>query len=113
PGPRAVFPPCLTCPAGIPRGCRPRPMSFGLALGQGTPPSRAGVFGRRGRARGMARQEFAQHFPQPGWVEHEPRDLWVTTRRTALAALAEANLTARQIAAIGLTNQREPTPVWD
>jgi glycerol kinase len=88
-------------------------MPFVLALDQGTTSSRAIVFDRRGRARGMARQEFAQHFPQPGWVEHEPRDLWVTTRRTALAALAEANLTARHIAAIGLTNQRETTLLWD
>ena len=84
-----------------------------LALDQGTTSSRAIVFDRRGRARGAAQQEFAQHFPQPGWVEHDPRDLWTTTRRTALAALAEANLTARDIAAIGLTNQRETTLLWD
>lgn len=84
-----------------------------LALDQGTTSSRAIVFDRRGRARGVAQQEFAQHFPQPGWVEHDPRDLWATTRRTALAALAEANLTARDLAAIGLTNQRETTLLWD
>jgi len=84
-----------------------------LALDQGTTSSRAIVFDRRGRARGAAQQEFAQHFPQPGWVEHDPRDLWATTRRTALAALAEANLTARDIVAIGLTNQRETTLLWD
>ena len=84
-----------------------------LALDQGTTSSRAIVFDRRGRARGTAQQEFAQHFPSPGWVEHEPRDLWESTRRTALAALAEANLTARDIAALGLTNQRETTLLWD
>ncbi len=89
------------------------PMPFVLALDQGTTSSRAIVFDRRGRARGVAQQEFTQHFPQPGWVEHDPRDLWTTTRRTALAALAEANLTARDIAAIGLTNQRETTLLWD
>jgi len=88
-------------------------MPFVLALDQGTTSSRAIVFDRRGRARGVAQQEFAQHFPRPGWVEHDPRDLWTTTRRTALAALAEANLTARDIAAIGLTNQRETTLLWD
>ncbi|AOS44396.1 Glycerol kinase [Lacunisphaera limnophila] len=84
-----------------------------LALDQGTTSSRAIVFDRRGRARGSAQQEFPQHFPSPGWVEHDPRDLWTSTRRTALAALAEANLTARDIAAIGLTNQRETTLLWD
>jgi len=88
-------------------------MPFVLALDQGTTSSRAIVFDRRGRPRGVAQQEFTQHFPQPGWVEHDPRDLWTTTRRTALAALAEANLTARDIAAIGLTNQRETTLLWD
>jgi len=84
-----------------------------LALDQGTTSSRALVFDRRGRAHGAARQEFAQHFPRPGWVEHDPADLWETTRRTALAAVAEANLTARDLAAVGLTNQRETTLLWD
>ena len=71
------------------------------------------VFDRRGRAVATAQQEFAQHYPRPGWVEHDPRDLWTTTRRTALAAMAEANLTGKNIAAIGLTNQRETTLLWD
>ena len=84
-----------------------------LALDQGTTSSRAIVFDRRGRARGTAQQEFPQHFPRPGWVEHDPNDLWATTRRTALAALAEADLTTRDVAAIGLTNQRETTLLWD
>ncbi len=84
-----------------------------LALDQGTTSSRAIVFDRRGRPRGAAQQEFAQHFPRPGWVEHDPHDLWESTRLTALGALAQANLTARDIAAIGLTNQRETTLLWD
>ncbi|MBX3737612.1 MAG: glycerol kinase GlpK [Candidatus Didemnitutus sp.] len=84
-----------------------------LALDQGTTSSRAIVFDRRGRAHGTAQQEFAQHFPRPGWVEHDAHDLWETTRLTALGALAKANLTARSIAAIGLTNQRETTLLWD
>jgi glycerol kinase len=88
-------------------------MPFVLALDQGTTSSRALVFDRRGRARGVAQQEFAQHFPRPGRVEHAPHDLWDTTRRTALAALAEANLTARDLVAIGLTNQRETTLLWE
>ncbi|MBA4135908.1 MAG: glycerol kinase [Opitutus sp.] len=86
---------------------------FVLALDQGTTSSRAIVFDRRGRPRGTAQQEFAQHFPQPSWVEHSPRDLWETTRLTALGALAKTNVTARDLAAIGLTNQRETTLLWD
>jgi glycerol kinase len=86
---------------------------FILALDQGTTSSRALVFDRHGRVRGAAQQEFPQHFPRPGWVEHDPADLWETTRRTALAAVAEANLTAGDLAAIGLTNQRETTLLWD
>ncbi len=88
-------------------------MPYVLALDQGTTSSRAMVFDRRGRAVATAQQEFAQHYPRPGWVEHDPRDLWTTTRRTALAAMAEANLTGKNIAAIGLTNQRETTLLWD
>ena len=86
---------------------------FILALDQGTTSSRAIVFDHRGRARAKAQQEFPQHFPQPGWVEHDPADLWETTRRTALAAVAEANLTGADVAAIGLTNQRETTLLWE
>jgi glycerol kinase len=89
------------------------PRRFVLALDQGTTSSRAIVFDRRGRAVATAQQEFPQHFPQPGWVEHNPDDLWETTRRTALAAVAEANLTGTDLAAIGLTNQRETTLLWD
>lgn len=89
------------------------PRRFVLALDQGTTSSRAIVFDRRGRAVATAQQEFPQHFPQPGWVEHNPDDLWETTRRTALAAVAEANLTGADLAAIGLTNQRETTLLWD
>jgi glycerol kinase len=84
-----------------------------LALDQGTTSSRAIVFDLRGRPRASARQEFDQHYPQPGWVEHEPHDLWETTRLTALAALAQSNLTGHDLAAIGLTNQRETTLLWD
>ena len=86
---------------------------FVLALDQGTTSSRAIVFDRRGRARAAAQQEFPQHYPRPGWVEHDPRDLWEITRRVAIAAVAEANLDRTQLAAIGLTNQRETTLLWD
>ncbi len=84
-----------------------------LALDQGTTSSRALVFDRRGRIRGAAQQEFPQRFPRAGWVEHDPEDLWTSTRRTALAAMAEANLTGADLAALGLTNQRETTLLWD
>ena len=84
-----------------------------LALDQGTTSSRAIVFDARGRARGSAQQEVPQHFPQPGWVEHDPADLWATTRRVALAAVAQAHLRGRSLAAIGLTNQRETTLLWE
>ena len=87
--------------------------SFVLALDQGTTSSRAIVFDRHGRTRATVQQEFPQHFPQPGWVEHDPRDLWETMRRVALGAVAEANLTASDLAAVGLTNQRETTLLWD
>lgn len=82
-----------------------------LALDQGTTSSRALAFDRRGRACAAAQQEFTQHFPQPGWVEHEPRDLWLTTRRCAERVAARVG--AKNIAAIGLTNQRETTLLWD
>lgn len=62
-----------------------------LALDQGTTSSRAIVFDRRGRAHGTAQQEFAQHFPHPGWVEHDAQGLWETTRLPALGALADLN----------------------
>ncbi len=88
-------------------------MPFVLALDQGTTSSRAIVFDRRGRVVARAQQEFVQHYPRPGWVEHDPMDLWETTRRTALAAVARAKLTRRNIAAIGLTNQRETTLLWE
>jgi len=87
--------------------------NFVLALDQGTTSSRAMVFDRGGRPRAMAQQEFPQVYPRPGWVEHAPEDLWETTRRVALAALAEANLTGADVAALGLTNQRETTLLWE
>jgi len=88
-------------------------MSYVLALDQGTTSTRAIVFNRRGRAISTAQQEFAQHYPQPGWVEHDPADLWNSTRRTAAGALAEANLTGKDVSSLGITNQRETTLLWE
>ena len=84
-----------------------------LAIDQGTTSSRALVFDRSLRLAGAGQQEFQQHFPQSGWVEHEPEDLWTSTLATCREALARAGSEARQVAGIGLTNQRETTLVWE
>lgn len=88
-------------------------MGFILALDQGTTSSRAIVFDRDGQALSIAQQTFEQHFPQPGWVEHDPQTIWQTQLSTAQRAIAEAGLKANQISAIGITNQRETTVIWD
>jgi glycerol kinase len=84
-----------------------------LAIDQGTTSSRALVFDAGLSVVASAQEEFAQHYPASGWVEHEADDLWQTVLRTARAALAKAGLTAADIAGIGITNQRETTLVWD
>lgn len=88
-------------------------MAVILALDQGTTSSRAIVFDGHGRVLALAQREFAQHFPQPGWVEHDPEEIWRSQYETALEALRTAAVTARDIAAIGITNQRETTLLWD
>ena len=87
--------------------------SFILAFDQGTTSSRAIVFDGEGRIRGQAQREFRQIFPQPGWVEHDPRDIWSTQFGVAQEAIAAAGLRATDIAGIGITNQRETTVIWD
>ena len=84
-----------------------------LALDQGTTSSRAILFDRRGRALASAQEEFRQHYPRPGWVEHEPADLWDTTRRVALTVLQRAGVRGGDVAAVGIANQRETTLLWD
>ena len=88
-------------------------MSFILALDQGTTSSRAIIFDHSGAIRTTAQTEFRQIFPQTGWVEHDPREIWTSQLEVARSALAQAGLKARDIAAIGITNQRETTVVWD
>jgi len=88
-------------------------MSFILALDQGTSSSRSIVFDPAGRIKAMAQREFRQIYPQPGWVEHDPEELWQSQLATAQEAIAKAGLTARDITAIGITNQRETTVVWN
>jgi glycerol kinase len=87
--------------------------NFLLALDQGTSSSRSIVFDLDGRIHAMAQREFAQHFPNAGWVEHDANDLWRTQLATAQEALAKANINASDIAAVGITNQRETTVLWN
>src|SRR5436305_10822617 len=84
-----------------------------LALDQGTTSSRAILFDAAGSIRGAAQQEFPQRYPQPGWVEHDPEDIWASQRDVALRALRAAGLGSGDVAAIGITNQRETTLLWD
>jgi glycerol kinase len=84
-----------------------------LALDQGTSSSRSIVFAADGSIVAMAQREFRQIFPQPGWVEHDPREIWETQLATAREALATSRLAATDIAAIGITNQRETTLLWN
>ena len=84
-----------------------------LALDQGTSSSRAIVFHASGRIVAMAQREFRQIFPQPGWVEHDAGEIWATQQAVALEALFKARLNASDIAAIGITNQRETTVLWN
>ncbi len=86
---------------------------FILALDQGTTSSRAILFNDAGKPVSVAQQEFPQHFPRPGWVEHDPLDIWRSQRDTALAVLAQAGASPSDVAAIGITNQRETTVLWD
>src|SRR5438552_197179 len=84
-----------------------------LALDQGTTGSTALVVGRDGAVRGRAYAEVPQHYPEPGWVEHDAEETWHLSLRVMTAALAAARVDAEAVAAIGITNQRETAVVWD
>ncbi|MBV6273139.1 glycerol kinase GlpK [Alcaligenaceae bacterium CGII-47] len=88
-------------------------MDYLLALDQGTSSSRSIVFDRQGRIIAQAQREFTQHYPQPGWVEHDPLEIWQTQHDTMGEALAQAAVPIEAIRAIGITNQRETTIVWN
>jgi glycerol kinase len=88
-------------------------MKLLLAIDQGTTSSRALVTDNTGRVISVAQQEFTQLFPQPGWVEHDPNEIWESQRAVALHVLARANASSTDLAAIGITNQRETTLFWD
>ncbi|MEO6230245.1 MAG: glycerol kinase GlpK [Ferruginibacter sp.] len=84
-----------------------------LAFDQGTTSSRAIIFDQKGRVVSLAQKEFTQFFPQPGWVEHDPTEIWSTQLGVAAEAISKAGITVKNIAAIGITNQRETTVVWN
>lgn len=86
---------------------------FILALDQGTTSSRAIIFNKKGQIVSMAQKEFTQIFPQSGWVEHDPMEIWSTQAGVAAEATVKSNLNGKSIAAIGITNQRETVVVWD
>src|SRR5436190_6680217 len=88
-------------------------MSVILALDQGTTSSRAILFEHSGAVRAIAQKEFRQIFPQTGWVEHDPLEIWSSQLGVAREVLAKAGLKATDVAAIGMTNQRETTVIWD
>lgn len=88
-------------------------MSYILAIDQGTTSSRAILFDADMNIAAQAQQEFPQHYPDSGWVEHDPSDLWRTTLATCRAALDEKGISADEVAGIGITNQRETVVVWD
>ncbi len=84
-----------------------------LALDQGTTSSRAILFDQHGRIKAQAQREIAQHYPQPGWVEHDPDEIWATQAATIAEALALADASPEQLVAVGIANQRETTVLWD
>ncbi len=84
-----------------------------LALDQGTSSSRAIVFDREGNIRSTSQKEFTQHFPRPGWVEHDPMEIWSSEAAVIAEAISKIGIGGKDIAAIGITNQRETTIVWD
>ncbi|MDX1638170.1 MAG: glycerol kinase GlpK [Balneolaceae bacterium] len=84
-----------------------------LSFDQGTTSSRAILFNRKGRIVAIAQKEFEQHFPRPGWVEHDPQEIWSSQISVAAEVLSKAGVKPREVAAIGITNQRETTVVWD
>ena len=88
-------------------------MKYVLALDQGTTSSRAIVFDHAGQIQSIAQKEFRQIYPQPGWVEHDPNEIWSSQIGVAAEAITSAGLSGRDIAAIGITNQRETSVVWD
>src|SRR5258708_22804982 len=89
------------------------PTPYILAIDQGTTSTRAVVYDAAGRALGAAARELTQHYSRPGWVEHDAEEIWASVREVVPQALAQASVEARQLTAIGLTNQRETVVLWE
>ncbi|MHB1132593.1 MAG: FGGY family carbohydrate kinase, partial [Chloroflexota bacterium] len=87
--------------------------AYCASIDQGTTSTRCIVFDHEGRPRGLAQREHSQLYPQPGWVEHDAREIWARTQEVVTAALASAGCAPGDLAAVGITNQRETTLVWD
>src|SRR2546430_4480516 len=88
-------------------------MSFILSIDQGTTSTRAVVYDAAGRARGSAARELAQHYPQPGWVEHDAEEIWQGVAAVVPEALQAAGIQAKELVGIGVTNQRETVLIWE
>ena len=86
---------------------------FIMAIDQGTTSSRAIIFDSKGDILSVAQKEFAQVYPMPGWVEHDPKEIWTSQASVVAEAILKAGLQPTDIAGIGITNQRETTVVWD
>src|SRR6516162_2715997 len=84
-----------------------------LAIDQGTTSTRAVVYDAAGRPRGSAGRELTQHYPRPGWVEHDPEEIWASVLDVVPRALAQAGVAGGDLAAVGVTNQRETAVLWD
>ena len=87
--------------------------SYIMALDAGTTSNRCILFNKEGKIISIAQKEFTQHFPKPGWVEHDPGEIWSTQLGVAVEAMQKAGLSADNIAGIGITNQRETAIVWE
>ncbi|HTM61325.1 MAG TPA: FGGY family carbohydrate kinase, partial [Burkholderiales bacterium] len=88
-------------------------MRYVLALDQGTTSSRAILFDEHGTPVSVSQREFRQIYPQPGWVEHDPKEIIATQRETAREAVRQANVSLKDVMGVGITNQRETTIIWD
>ena len=88
-------------------------MSYIIAVDQGTTSSRALIVDKSGSIKGVCQKEFTQIFPKPGWVEHDPLEIWATQSAVMIEVIGKSGLMESDIAAIGITNQRETTVVWD
>src|SRR5688500_945518 len=83
------------------------------AIDQGTTSTRCMIFDHAGKVIALEQQEHRQIFPRPGWVEHDPEEIWLRTREVVAGAIARANLTRDDLVALGITNQRETTIIWE